>query len=55
MDAATVARQALAACEAGRTVYVHGAFNRALTTFMSAVPKPVARAALRRRAKLRAR
>jgi short-subunit dehydrogenase len=55
MDATTVARQAVAACEDGRTVYVHGAFNRALTTFMNAVPKAVAHSALRRRAKLRLR
>jgi short-subunit dehydrogenase len=55
MDASTVARQAIDACDAGHAVYVHGAFNRALTAVMNAVPKPAARAALRRRAKLRAR
>lgn len=49
MDAATVARQAIEACHAGRTVYVHGAFNRVLTAAMDLMPKPAARALMRKR------
>lgn len=51
MDAETVARQGIAAALRGQTVYVNGAFNRAVEAAMRFLPKAAARGIMRGQAK----
>jgi len=51
MDAEAVARQGVAAALRGQTVYVHGAFNRAVELAMRLMPRAAARGIMRGQAK----
>ncbi len=51
MDANTVARQGVKAALSGETVYVNGAFNRAVAATMRFLPEVAARRLMRSRAK----